>query len=76
MLCLSANEETDMTTIQAAINTIQNNNNILYFYTSCEDGRSRPFPHIHPKTLQKLINNKILVRRPDQFKYYDLKVGA
>jgi hypothetical protein len=65
-----------MATIQAAINTIQNNNNVLYFFTTCEDGRSRPFPHIHPKTLQKLINNKILVRRPDQYKYYDLKVGA
>jgi hypothetical protein len=62
--------------IQNAISTIQNSNNILYFFTSCEDGHSRPFPHIHPKTLQTLINNKILVRRPDQFKYYDLKVGA
>jgi hypothetical protein len=62
--------------IQAAITTIQNNNNTLYFFTTLEDGRSRPFPHIHPKTLQKLINNKILVRRPDQYKYYDLQVGA
>jgi hypothetical protein len=76
MLCLIANGETDMTSIQAAINIIQNNNNVLYFSTTLEDARSRPFPHIHPKTLQNLINNKILVRRPDQFKYYDLKVGV
>lgn len=62
--------------IQNAINTIQNNNNVLYFFTTCEDGRSRPYPHIHPKTLQKLINNKILVRRTDQYTYYDLRVGA
>lgn len=62
--------------IQEAITKIKNAQGVLYFYTSLEDGRARPLPHIHPKTLQTLINNKILVRRPDQSKYYDLRVGA